>query len=320
MQINVPVKQSECLYDTLDEGEAVTASMYVLSGKELKATMSLEGPVAPAGIDSGMALLEHVQTFQMKGAYNGDQDKSKITRIENIVDFEHLSLADTFAQEEEAAARKLALHKEFAESELEFEGKPDSELTLEQRKKRKDMRRKKALEQRQREEQQRLSQHRKIRDEGQPFQQTIVAKEAGWFRFCVTGSYYQVTAEVEMRKESELGGINEEDGHVLTYEEKDVYEEELALEEDTPEEEGIKDEDFQSTRTKLRTLRRLLAEIHSRQQKERHRLIIHSATNEHSHSRMVLSSLLETCLFMAVTGFQVYTIRRWFKGAPVLGR
>ena len=107
---------------------------------------------------------------------------------------------------------------------------------------------------------------------------------------------------------------------MLTYEDKSMQEEDKLLEEDTATEEGIKDEDFQATRDKLRQLRRLLAEIHSAQQKERRRLIVHAATNKHSHSRMVLSSLMETMLFMAVTGYQVYTIRRWFRGAPALGR
>jgi emp24/gp25L/p24 family/GOLD len=122
-----------------------------------------------------------------------------------------------------------------------------------------------------------------------------------------------------MRKESELGGIGD-DGHVLTYEQHTMKEEDKLLEEDTASEEGIKDEDFQATRDKLRQLRRLLSEIHSQQQKERRRLIVHAATNKHSHSRMVLSSLLETVLFMAVTGYQCYTIRQWFRGAPALGR
>lgn len=116
-----------------------------------------------------------------------------------------------------------------------------------------------------------------------------------------------------------MGGLGE-DGHVLTYEAKTMQEEDKLLEEDTAVEEGIKDEDFQATREKLRQLRRLLADIHSAQQKERRRLIVHAATNKHSHSRMVLSSLMETMLFMAVTGYQVYTIRRWFRGAPALGR
>lgn len=122
-----------------------------------------------------------------------------------------------------------------------------------------------------------------------------------------------------MRKESELGGLDE-DGHVITYDMKDMREEDEELEKDTASQEGIKDEDFQQTKEKVKELRRLLNEIQSMQQKERRRLAVHAETNEHSHSRMVLSSLLETLLFMAVTGYQVFTIRRWFSGAPALGR
>merc|ERR1739843_64042 len=113
---------------------------------------------------------------------------------------------------------------------------------------------------------------------------------------CVTASWNQIVAEMEMRKESELGG----------------------LEEDSAAAEGIKDEDFQETRDKVKDLRRLLNDIQNMQQKERRRLTVHAETNEHSHSSMVLNSLMETLLFMAVTGYQVYTIRKWFSGAPVL--
>ena len=130
---------------------------------------------------------------------------------------------------------------------------------------------------------------------------------------------FQVIAEMEMRKESELGAVDAS-GHVVTYEQKLMAEEDKELEKDTASQEGIKDEDFAETRDKVKDLRRLLNEIQSMQQKERRRLTNHAETNEHSHSRMVLSSLLETLLFMAVTGYQVYTIRKWFSGAPVLGR
>ncbi len=113
-----------------------------------------------------------------------------------------------------------------------------------------------------------------------------------------------------MRKESDLGGLNA-DGHVKTFEEKEMLEEDRELEEDTATEEGIKDEDFQETREKVKDLQRLLNEIQSMQQKERRRLTMHAETNnEHSHSRMMISSLFETLLLMAVTGYQqVYTIQ-----------
>jgi hypothetical protein len=124
---------------------------------------------------------------------------------------------------------------------------------------------------------------------------------------------------MEMRKSSELGGVDE-DGHVYTYEERDMMEEDKWLEGDTASQEGIKEEDFEDTRSKIKELRSLLSRIQSLQQTERRRLTIHAETNEHSHSRMVLGSLLETMMFMAVTGYQVYTIRKWFSAAPALGR
>jgi len=122
-----------------------------------------------------------------------------------------------------------------------------------------------------------------------------------------------------MRKESDLGQVDD-GGNVITWEMKYMIDEEEGLEKDTAAQEGIKEEDFQETRQKVKELRRLLTDIQAMQQKERRRLSLYAATNEHSHSRMVLSSLLETLLFMAVTGYQVYTIRTWFSGAPALGR
>jgi len=159
----------------------------------------------------------------------------------------------------------------------------------------------------------------KIRSDGEPIENTKKAPEAGWYRMCVESHMNQVIVEMEMRKESDLGGLNDE-GHVMTHEERKMMEEDKELEQDTADEEGIKDEDFQETRDKVKDLRRILNDIQSMQQKERRRLTVHAETNEHSHSSMVLSSLTETLLFMAVTGYQVYTIRKWFSGAPVLGR
>jgi reverse gyrase len=121
-----------------------------------------------------------------------------------------------------------------------------------------------------------------------------------------------------MRKASELG-FDDKTGHVTSYQSREIMDEDIEMEK-IEKAEGIKDEDFKTIKEQIATLRRTLGEISRKQVNERHRLVIHSATNEHSHSRMVLGSLLETVLFMVVTGFQVYTIRKWFQGAPVLGR
>ena len=50
----------------------------------------------------------------------------------------------------------------------------------------------------------------------------------------------------------------------------------------------------------------MLANIRYNQDNERHRLEAHKATNEYSHYRMLLNSLMETVLFMVVDGFQMH--------------
>lgn len=123
-----------------------------------------------------------------------------------------------------------------------------------------------------------------------------------------------------MRKSNDLG-FDKRSGHVVSYEDHAMNEQKRLMDQDTAsQEEGVDDKDFESTRAQLGRLRHLLNEIEKKQAKERHRLLVHKATNEHSHSRMVLSSLLETVVYMVITGFQVYTIRKWFSGAPILGR
>lgn len=84
-------------------------------------------------------------------------------------------------------------------------------------------------------------------------------------------------------------------------------------------ESGVKPEDLEKTKNAIAKMNRLLNEIREKQVNERHRLSIHKAVNEHSHSRMVVGSLLETVFYIAVSGFQVYTIRKWFSGNSLLG-
>ena len=81
----------------------------------------------------------------------------------------------------------------------------------------------------------------------------------------------------------------------------------------------VKEEDLKTTRDQIAKMNRLLNEIREKQVNERHRLSVHKAVNEHSHSRMVVGSLFETVCYIVISGIQVYTIRRWFSGNPILG-
>jgi Na+/glutamate symporter len=76
--------------------------------------------------------------------------------------------------------------------------------------------------------------------------------------------------------------------------------------------EGVKEEDLSKTKFQVMKMNRLLNEIKEKQMNERHRLALHKTVNEHSHSRMVIGSLIETVFYIAVSLYQVYIIRKWF--------
>jgi len=81
---------------------------------------------------------------------------------------------------------------------------------------------------------------------------------------------------------------------------------------------NVNEDDLKTTKEQITKMNRLLNEIREKQINERHRLGIHKAVNEHSHSRMVVGSLFETVFYIVVSGFQVYTIRKWFSGNSIL--
>jgi hypothetical protein len=158
---------------------------------------------------------------------------------------------------------------------------------------------------------------------GEPFQKTYVIDKEGWYRFCVEAQTNVIEVEMELRTSSELGRPNHKTGHIQTYEHHDMIQrEKKLLKRMTPEkveENGVKEDDLKNTKNQISKLNRLLYEIKEMQRNERHRLSVHKAVNDHSHSRMVLNSLFETIFYIVVSGFQVYTIRKWFTGSPILG-
>lgn len=142
-------------------------SVFILSGPELKAMATLEGPVAPADVDSGTALLEATEKFR-RGERFGEH-----TTEESVVDFEHLQASFESEEDEE-------------EEEI-----PENEDAT-GRRERIQRQREKARARRQREQQRQEATQQKIRSAGEPFQTTIKAKSAGWYRACVRGTWYQV--------------------------------------------------------------------------------------------------------------------------------
>lgn len=143
-------------------------SVFILSGPELKAMATVEGPVAPADVDSGTALLDATERFR-RGERFGEH-----TIAESVVDFEHLQASFESEEDEEE-------EEEIPENE-DAAGRRD----------RIQRQREKARARRQREQKRQEETQQKIRSAGEPFQKTIQAKSAGWYRACVRGTWYQV--------------------------------------------------------------------------------------------------------------------------------
>ena len=109
--------------------------------------------------------------------------------------------------------------------------------------------------------------------EGGPFQRTYQVEKPGWYRVCVSTREHKVIAEIEMRKQSELGFPNRRTGHLMTYERFEMLKEERKI------------------------ARKARA----------------------NYAKMVVNSIFETAFYIAISAFQVYTIRKWFAGGPMLG-
>jgi len=55
-----------------------------------------------------------------------------------------------------------------------------------------------------------------------------------------------------------------------------------------------------------------IVQIQTQQQRDRHRLILHSETNKSNYSKVFQGSIFETFVFITVSIFQIYFVRRWF--------
>lgn len=299
----------ECLYDKLEEDEHLTMSMFISHGDYLEATAVMEGPVAPADANTGKEITDAVHKFGRKERYSeyrmhrGDvpgpdhgpvESKSGTLVFSEQVNFE-MTVEEFDDDDDLAQMRRMDLEAFDDEAKIhEYHQRVEDMMTRKTRN---------------REESQK-------RMDGEPFEKTVQAFAAGWYRVCVVPSRNQVTVEMEMRKSSELGTPNEDTGwHVPTEEEYIEVEEDAEIDEN-----AAKEEDLEKSKEYLKQLYHQLTEIKKRQTHEVHRMQIHKELNSHSHSSMVLGSLLETVLFIAVTGFQVHTIRKWFAGGPMLGR
>jgi hypothetical protein len=159
-------------------------SVFILSGAELRATMTMEGPVAPMSVKTGAELQRAMD------AYTGNHDYGVHQFVQDVVDFEHLQAHSALLLEEDDD------DLDTNEGDDTIEGmdmnSTDFQIKLEERRRRAQLAHARAREARKRREQIREETHKKVREEGEPFEATFKAESPGWYRACVKGTWYQV--------------------------------------------------------------------------------------------------------------------------------
>jgi hypothetical protein len=158
--------------------ESVSASVFILSGPELKATLTVEGPVANMEVINGSDL----QTQADEWAKRSRDDN--LIDFSAVVDFEHLK--PEIEDDDEATMAAAA-----AEDKEPLDEK-DPEYT-EKKRQRREKQREAFLAAKQKREKQRALEQLKVRQDGEPYEVTLKASQEGWYRVCVHGTWYQVS-------------------------------------------------------------------------------------------------------------------------------
>jgi len=156
-------------------------------------------------------------------------------------------------------------------------------------------------------------------------------REVYYYRVCVKSLWNEITAEIDIRRSSDVlveelphdVGLDHEEGHVRSYAHADALRHRLAekkivinkIEEDAE----VGGKDLHRLHLLVLRLRSKLDHVQGRQVgAERQLISLREAEGERSSGAMALRSLLHTVVFMGISAFQIFSIRRWFKNhAPL---
>ncbi len=147
-----------------------------MSGSQLKATVTLEGPFADSSVDSGLELHQKITAFS-----GGEKPENHLS-YEGVVDFEHLN-EDIPSDDENEKVDSEGLTAPIDPND------PDADA---KRRERRERQRQKFLDEKKKREERKMAQLKKVRQDGEPFVYTSKAPVAGWYRMCVVGAWNQV--------------------------------------------------------------------------------------------------------------------------------
>mmetsp|Transcript_12367 Transcript_12367/g.17751 ORF Transcript_12367/g.17751 Transcript_12367/m.17751 type:complete len:386 (-) Transcript_12367:170-1327(-) len=327
IRYKVNQKQTECLYDRYEQGEQVTSSVFIVetlkNGKPI-CNVLFEGPITTQSLDDESNNNNRKKFSLGRTIRQGLLDKIPQNIRDNPTNSLNIRIrADwTHAGEEQD---KLLLRQELErENNSKRTQHADSDPL-----------------------------HRPIltfaAPKIEPFEMTHSIPATGYYRVCAQAELHALVVEMDVRSSVRMGGVDEETGHVYSYVKRGLLDEEAAIDDDTTTNNNkngkrnngqlldsntyqstleelskilnnqISDGDLEETKFQIKVLNAKTSEILTEIQTRMTRVRAHEQSARRNSANLAWSSKVETVLFAVITGFQVYTMRKWLLQNTLLG-
>lgn len=177
-------------------------------------------------------------------------------------------------------------------------------------------------------------------DKVEPYEWTKRIKSSGWYRLCVQADD-DILVEMDIRDSGYLGGVNKETGHVWKFADWEEWEEEqrinklnelkekakadeearLAMEQlNSALKDQIKDYDLAATQRLMTEVNSLVSEMQQKQSAVHTRIKSQEGIAKRNYQKIKKSGIVETVMYLLITGYQVYTVHNWLLSTNSLGR
>ncbi|KAL7455254.1 hypothetical protein ACHAWC_006810 [Mediolabrus comicus] len=177
-------------------------------------------------------------------------------------------------------------------------------------------------------------------DEIVPYEWSKRIKSSGWYRLCVQADD-DILVQMDIRNSAMFGGVNYDTGHVYTFADWEEWEEEQRInkvnelrEKAKADEEArltmeqlnaalkdqVKDFDLEATQRLMSEVNSLVSQMQQKQSAVHQRIKSHEGIAKRNYQKIRKSGILETIMYLLITGYQVYTVHNWLLSTNSLGR
>lgn len=328
VRYKVNQKQTECLYSRYEQGEYVTASVFIVealkNGKPI-CNVLFEGPIT-------------TQTLDESNNNNNDRGRKMLGRTirQGLLDEFPKNIRDN------NPATSLNIH---IKADWTHAGEEEDKLLLRQELERENNSKRKQQQQQHKDDD---PHHKPIftyaAPKIEPFEMTHAIPVTGYYRVCAQAELQALVVEMDVRSSKMMGGVDEETGHVYSYVKRGLLDEEAAINGEKKKKSSssgqldsntyqssleelskilnnqISDADLEETKLQIKVLNTKTSEILTEIQTRMTRVRAHEQSARRNSANLAWSSKVETVLFAVITGFQVYTMRKWLLQNTLLGR